>query len=317
MKIVVLDAFAMNPGDLDWSPLQGLGDCRIYDRTSSGDVFERCRDAEIIITNKAVFDRKMIAMLPKLRYLGVSASGVNMIDFTAVREAGIVVTNVPGYSTDSVVQAVFAHLLNLTNHTALHAASVKSGAWSRAPDFCYWETPLVELAGLTMGIVGFGKIGRGVAAVARALNMKVCFSMPRIMKDASEWAQQVSLNSLFQQSDVVTLHCPLTDKTRELINRERLDLMKPSAFLINTGRGPLVDEAALAEALNTGRIAGVGLDVLSVEPPSPDNPLLNAKNCYITPHNAWATRASRQRLLETVADNIAFFIVGSPQNVVT
>lgn len=317
MKIVVIDGHTMNPGDLDWSPLQRWGECSLFERTSPADVLDRCQDAEIVITNKVVFDKAILAQLPRLHYLGVSASGVNIIDLAAARSAGIVVTNVPGYSTDSVVQAVFAHLLNLTTYTAQHAASVKSGAWSQSPDFCYWETPLIELAGLTLGIVGFGKIGRGVARIAHAFGMNVCFYMPRTVADAPAWAKQVNLETLFADSDVVSLHCPLTDETRELVNRGRLALMKPSAFLINSGRGPLVDEAALAEALNSGRIAGAGLDVLSSEPPAIDNPLLKAKNCCITPHIAWATRASRQRLLDAVVANIADFLSGSPRNVIS
>ncbi len=316
MQIVVVDGYTMNPGDLDWAPLLRLGDCRLYDRTPAELVVERCRNADVVVTNKVVFDRSVISRLPKLRCLTVSATGVNIIDLKAAEEAGIVVTNVPGYSTPSVVQMVFAHLLNLAVHVARHAASVSAGTWSRQPDFCYWETPLIELAGLTMGIVGLGKIGRGVAEAAHAFGMKVCFTEPRKLSDAPSWATQVDLETLISTADVFTLHCPLTEQTRSLINRERLQRMKPSAFLINTGRGPLVDEAALAEALNEGRIAGAGLDVLCVEPPPPDHPLLQAKNCFITPHIAWATKASRQRLLEVVAANIAAFAAGRPQNVV-
>ncbi|MDZ7370419.1 MAG: D-2-hydroxyacid dehydrogenase [candidate division KSB1 bacterium] len=316
VKIVVVDGYAMNPGDLDWAPLRRLGILECYDRTPPEQVIERCREAEIVVTNKVVFDRRVLEALPKLRCLAVSATGVNIIDLAAARERGIVVTNVPGYSTPSVVQMVFAHLLNLTMHVARHAESVRRGAWSRSPDFCFWETPLIELAGLTFGIVGLGQIGRGVAHAARAFGMQVCFAMPRPVPDAPDWARQIDLDELFACSDVVSLHCPLTETTRALVNRRRLQLMKPSAFLINTGRGPLVDEEALAEALNSGRIAGAGLDVLSVEPPPADNPLLTAKNCFITPHIAWATRASRQRLLHAVAENIAAFLAGQPQNTV-
>lgn len=315
MNIVVVDGYTMNPGDLDWSPLRALGENQIYERTAPSEVIERCRDAEMVITNKVVFDREIIARLPRLQYLGVSATGVNIIDLEAARERGITVTNVPGYSTASVAQAVFAHLLNLTLQTARHAQAVRDGVWSNSPDFCFWQTPLIELAGLTMGIVGFGKIGRAAANIAHAFGMRVLFTTTGSV-DAPAFARQVELKELLQSSDVVTLHCPLTPQTHHLINRETLALMKPGAFLINTGRGPLVDELALAEALNSGVIAGAGLDVLSVEPPSPDNPLVNAHNCCITPHIAWATRAARQRLLNVVVENIAAFIQGTPINVV-
>lgn len=317
MTIVVVDGHTMNPGDLDWSPLLRLGDCRLYERTTPAQIVERCRDAEIVVTNKVVFDREIIAQLPKLRYLGVSATGVNIIDLEAAREKKIVVTNVPGYSTASVAQLVFSHVLNLTLHTAQHAQAVRDGLWASAPDFCFWQTSLIELDRLTIGIVGFGKIGRAVAKIAHAFGMKVLFTSPGFVDDTPAYARRAELRQLLHSSDVVTLHCPLTPQTHHLINRETLSLMKPSAFLINTGRGPLIDEAALAEALNSGMIAGAGLDVLAVEPPQADHPLIGAKNCYITPHIAWATQAARQRLLTAVIENIIAFTAGSARNVVS
>ena len=315
MKIVALDGYTMNPGDLDWTPLKKLGDCHIYERSAEDLVVERCHGAEIVITNKVAFDQQRIEQLPDLKYIGVSATGFNIIDVDAARDAGIVVTNVPAYSTMSVAQMVFAHILNLTMYVAHHADAVRAGRWEQCEDFAFWDVPLVELDGMTIGIIGLGRIGTAVAQVARSFGMNVIFYEPEKRNDNPEFTK-VDLKTLFSTSDIMTLHCPLTDETRYIVNQERLALMKKSAFLINAGRGPLVDEDALADALNAGQIAGAGLDVLSNEPPSPQNPLLRAKNCHITPHQAWATCAARQRLLNVVVDNIQAFLHGQPINVV-
>ena len=319
MKIAVLDGFTNNPGDLSWSGLESLGPCTVYDRTPPGEIVARAEPCEIVLANKTGLPRKIIERLPKLRYIGVLATGFDIVDVRAARERNISVTNVPKYATTSVVQLVFAHLLNLTLHVADHGRGVAAGRWTRSADFCYWESPLIELAGLTLGVVGFGQIGRVVAEVARAMGMNVLaydVSPPDPEKTGAGSVRFVGLEEVFRQSDVISLHCPLTPETCGLVNAERLGMMKPSAFLLNTGRGPLVDERALAEALNSGRIAGAGLDVLSAEPPPADNPLLTARNCCITPHIAWATRAARQRLLNIAVDNVRAFLAGTPQNVV-
>ncbi len=295
VSIVILDGFTLNPGDLSWAPLESLGRCSIYDRTPPEEVVARAEHAGIVLTNKTVLSRDLIARLDDLRYIGVLATGYNIVDVEASRRRKIVVTNVPDYGARSVAQMAMAHVLNLTQHVAYHAATVAEGRWSRSPDFCYWDYPLVELAGLTMGLVGFGRIGGTVAELARALGMKVVVSDPALRAEDTQGVEALSLDDLFSSSDVVSLHCPLTPETRQVVDRRRLALMKPTALLVNTSRGPLVDEAALAEALNAGRIAGAGLDVLGIEPPAADNPLLSAKNCYVTPHIAWATRAARQR----------------------
>jgi glycerate dehydrogenase len=315
-KIVVLDGYALNPGDLSWEGLEALGQCTVYDRTGPCDVISRAEGAEIILTNKTVLSSDIIGQLPGLKYIGVLATGYNVLDVEAARERGIVVTNVPAYSTPSVGQLVFAHLLNLAHHIGHHAETVRSGRWSSSPDFCYWDTPLIELSGLTLGTIGFGRIGQTTAKLALAFGMKVIAY--DIVKPSSipEGCQFVGLEDVFRDSDVVSLHCPLTSQTEKIVNKERLALMKKTAFLINTGRGPLVYEQALADALNNERIAGAGLDVLSSEPPEKDNPLLRANNCFITPHIAWATRAARERLLKVVIDNVAAYLAGKPQNVV-
>ena len=314
MRVVVLDGYTMNPGDLDWEPLHSLGDCKIFERTPSAQVVERARDAAILVTNKVVLGETELNVLPELRYIGVSATGVNVVDLEAARQRGIVVTNVPAYSTASVAQQAFALLLELTRAAGRHAELVRAGRWVASPDFAFWDSPQVELAGLTLGLVGFGAIGQAVARIAQAFGM--CVLVHTRTPQPQQWPDVtfLPLDDLFQQADVVSLHCPLTDDTAQLVNGRRLSLMKPSAFLINTGRGPLVDEAALASALSEGTLAGAGLDVLSQEPPHADNPLLSAPRCLITPHLAWATSAARQRLLDTVVANIAAFLAGSPQN---
>jgi glycerate dehydrogenase len=276
----------------------------------------RARDAEIVLTNKTVLERHEIERLPSLRYIGVLATGTNIVDLDAAHERGIVVTNVPAYGTRSVAQATMALLLELTNHTGHHAAGVREGRWTNNIDWCYWERPLLELDGLTMGIVGLGRIGRAVAEIAGAFGMNLLACRATKTKATPPPLREVALETLFRQSDVVSLHCPLTPETRNLVNAERLAWMKPTAFLLNTSRGLLVDETALAEALNHDRLAGAGLDVLSVEPPPADNPLLHAKNCLITPHQAWGTRAARSRLLQAAVENVRAFLKGKPKNVV-
>lgn len=314
--IVVLDGHTLNPGDLAWDALHAMGSCEIYARTPPAQVVSRAQEAQIVLTNKTVLSRESIERLPQLKYIGVLATGYNVVGVEAAKRQGICVTNVPAYGTPSVAQMVFAHVLNLTQHVGEHARSVRAGDWSRCEDFCYWNSPLVELAGLTLGIVGFGRIGRETAKLARAFGMKVIYHDVSTVPVPSSEAQPVDLDTLLRDSDVVSLHCPLTQANRGLVNKQRLEMMKPGAFLINTSRGPLVDEPALAEALNTGRIAGAGLDVLCEEPPRADNPLLSARNCCITPHIAWATRSARQRLMEIAISNVRAFLEGSPQNVV-
>ena len=316
MHVVVLDGYTLNPGDLSWDELERLGTCEVFDRSQPEEVVRRASEAQIVLTNKVVLSRELIGQLPRLSYVGVLATGYNIVDVDAARERGIPVTNVPTYGTQSVAQMVLAHLLNLTQHVGHHADTVADGRWTTCPDFCYWDYPLVELAGLTMGVVGLGRIGRATARLAVAFGMKVLACDPVPPPDVPAAVELVELDAIFRLSDVLSLHCPLTPETQQLVDRRRLALMKPSAFLINTSRGPLVDDQALAEALNSGRIAGAGLDVLSTEPPPPDNPLLHAKNCFITPHIAWATKAARERLLRTVVDNVQAFLDGRPQNVV-
>lgn len=314
--IVVLDGHTLNPGDLSWKDLEALGRCTVYDRTAGEDIVARAEGAEIVITNKTVLSSDVIEKLANLKYIGVLATGYNVVDIEAARSRGILVTNVPAYSTRSVAQMVFAHLLNLALHVGRHAQTVSSGKWSSSPDFCYWDTPLIELTGLTMGIVGFGRIGRVVAGLALSFGMKTIAYDIAAPAEAPQGCRLVELDDVFRTSDVVTLHCPLTAENKNIVNEHRLAMMKKTAFLINTSRGPLINEQALAEALNNQRIAGAGLDVLSKEPPEKDNPLLTANNCFITPHISWATRAARERLLKVAIDNVAAFLEGKPQNVV-
>jgi glycerate dehydrogenase len=318
MKIVILDGYTADPGDLSWDEFAKLGKLTVFDRTAKEQMVARLQGAAIALTNKAVLNRDVIAALPDLRYIGVTATGYNVVDIAAARERGIVVCNVPEYSTPDVAQAVFALLLELANHTGHHAETVRAGKWSRSKDFCYWDYPLVGLSGLTLGIIGFGRIGRAVARIGQAFGMKI-LAMQRngSAKVESDGVRYVELDALLRESDVVSLNCRLTPETTGMVNAQFLSKMKRTAFLINTARGCLVDEVALADALNNGRIAGAGLDVLSAEPPSPDNPLLDAKNCIITPHHAWATKAARVRLLQVSAENIRAWLDRKPQNVVT
>ena len=316
MKIVVLDGFTLNPGDLAWNELQALGACDIYDRTATDDILGRAAEAEILLTNKVELVREYFDQLPKLKYIGVLATGTNMVDLVAARERGIIVTNVPAYGTKSVAQTTMALLLELAHHVGHHSRTVQEGRWSRNPDWCYWDFPLLELEGLTMGIIGLGRIGQAVAELAAAFGMRVVASKPSAAKRSSFTAPRLNLESVFRQSDVVSLHCPLTPQTRLLVNAQSLSWMKPTAFLLNASRGLLVDEQALADALNSGQLAGAGLDVLSSEPPPATNPLLTARNCIITPHLAWATGAARARLMSIAVENVRSFLAGKPQNVV-
>lgn len=316
MRIVVLDGHTLNPGDLSWDGLKELGDCTVFDRSAADQTVARAEAAELVLTNKVVLARDVLAALPRLRYIGVLATGYNVVDIEAARERGIPVSNVPSYGTQSVAQMVFAHLLNLTQRVGHHARTVRDGRWTSSIDFCYWDTPQIELAGRTIGLIGYGRIGRATAALARAFGMDVLAHDVFLKPGDAPEATLVDLEELLKHSDVVSLHCPLTADNTGLINPRTLALMKPGAFLINTSRGPLVDEQALAEALHAGIIAGAGLDVLAVEPPRPDNPLLHAPNCFVTPHIAWATQAARQRLLDTVVGNVEAFLAGTPVNVV-
>ncbi|MCF8145137.1 MAG: D-2-hydroxyacid dehydrogenase [Deltaproteobacteria bacterium] len=316
MVITVLDGYTLNPGDLSWAPLKALGDCTVYDRTPPERTIERSRDAGNLLTNKVVVSAAAIEQSPGLEYIGLLATGYDVVDIAAADRRGITVTNVPAYGTVSVAQMVFAHLLNLCHHVADHSDKVREGAWSRSEDFCFWDHPLIELNGLTIGIVGLGRIGLATAGLAAALGMKIMASDITPPRSCPHPVQMVDLDTLFRQSDVISLHCPLTPDTYHLIDRDRLQKMKPTAFLINTSRGPLVDESALVEALTTHALAGAGLDVLEKEPPGPDCPLFNAPNCFITPHIAWATKSARQRLLSAAVDNVKAFLEHSPRNVV-
>ena len=316
-KIVVLDGATLNPGDLSWETLAALGDLTVYDRTKPDDILSRSAGAAVILTNKTPLSAETIGKLPDLRFISVLATGVNPIDVAAAKNRGIPVANVPGYSTESVVQSTWAHLLNLASGLAFYADRVRDGGWTASPDFTFYGAPLTELAGKTFGVVGFGTIGRRVARVAAAFGMKTLAYGPHLVPGTvTDGTPAVSLDDLFRQSDVVSLHCPLTAANRHLVHRERIALMKPTAFLINTARGPLIDPAALAEALNAGRLAGAGMDVLTTEPPTADNPLLSAKNCFMTPHNAWATLEARRRLMAETVENVRAFLAGTPVHVV-
>ena len=319
MKIVELDGYAANPGDLSWDGFKELGELTVYDRTAPEDVLERAKGAQVILTNKVLITEELMDKLPDLQYIGVLATGYNVVDITAARKRGIIVTNIPAYSTMSVAQMVIAHLLNITNQVALHSDAVKQGEWQRNKDFSFSLTPLIELDGKTLGIVGLGNTGTATARIAQSLGMRILAysskSREALQQMGIEKAE--SYEQLFHEADVLSLHCPLTNETKHLVNVERLKLMKPTAILINTGRGPLVDETALADALNEGRIMAAGVDVLQEEPPRKGSPLISARNCYITPHIAWATKAARERLLNIALENIKAFLKGKPQNVVS
>lgn len=314
MKIVVLDGYGLNPGDLTWSGLEALGELKVYDRTAPEELLERSKDADALITNKTVIAKEDMASLPKLRYIGVLATGYNVVDIDAAKERGIVVTNIPAYSTDSVAQMVFAHLLNITQRVGYYADENRRGRWTANADFCYWDTPLLELAGKKMGIVGFGHIGQATARIAQAFGMEVGVFTSKEQSALPVGMKKMELDELFASCDVVSLHCPLTPSTKEMVNAKRLNAMKPNAILINTGRGLLVNEQDLADALNEGRIAAAGLDVLSVEPAAEGNPLLSARNCFITPHIAWATKEARIRLMNIAVHNLRSYQEGKVVN---
>ena len=317
MKIVVLDGYTLNPGDLSWDGLKQFGEVVVYDRTPKEMVVERAKDAEIIYTNKTVIDEAVLNQLPKLKYIGVLATGYNVVDTETARKKNVVVTNVPGYSTASVAQMTFALMLELTQHAQRHSDAVMGGKWSHSPYYCFWDYPLIELAGKTIGIIGYGTIGRKVGEIATAFGMNIIGSK-RVRSDMSHlenfrWAE---IPELMEKSDFVSIHCPLTTETMGIINKESLRLMKRSAFLINASRGPIMVDEDVADALNNDVIAGAGLDVVSVEPPEQDNPLFKAKNCIITPHIAWATIEARGRLMDITVNNLAAFLSGKPVNMV-
>lgn len=310
MNICILDGFSVNPGDLNWDAMNKLGTVTVYDRTAPNLILERAADAEIVLTNKVPFNAETINALPKLRYIGVLATGYNIIDTEAAKAKGVVVTNIPAYSTMSVAQMAFAHILNITNRISHYASDTASGKWTSCPDFCYWDTSLTELSGKTMGIVGLGNTGMATARIALAFGMKVLAFTSKPQSDLPEGIYAATMEDLLTTADVISLHCPLNASTRGLIGKESLAKMKKTAILVNTGRGPLVNEAELAEALNRGDIAAFGADVLSKEPPTADNPLLSARNCFITPHIAWATLEARSRLMDIAVENIRQFVAG-------
>ena len=316
-KIVILDGYTANPGDLSWEKLQDIGQLTVYDRTKPEEIVERAKEAEIVLTNKVCLHQQVLEQLPKLRYIGVLATGYNVVDLATARERGITVTNVPAYSTESVAQMVFAHLLTVTNRTEHYAQLNRKGTWTASPDFSYWDTSLTELAGKTIGIVGLGNIGRRVAAIAQAFNMKVVAYTSKKADELPKGISKMTLDELLAESDVVTLHCPLTPDTQQLINRQTLQRMKATAILINTGRGPLVNDQDVAEALNEKRLQAFCADVLTEEPPKADNPLLACENAFVTPHIAWATKEARSRLVDVAVSNVRAFVEGKPQNVVS
>lgn len=315
--IVILDGYALNPGDLSYESLQKFGTLKVYDRTTPEQVIERALEADAILTNKVVLGEKEFAQLPRLRYIGVQATGYNVIDIEAAQKRGIIVTNIPAYSTVSVAQMVMAHLLNITQSVDYYAQQNRQGRWGKNLDFCFWDNSLIELAGKQMGVVGFGRTGSAVARLAQAFGMKVAAYTSKPKEALPEGVEKLSLDDLFSTSDVVSLHCPLLSSTQCLVNADRLALMKPTAILINTARGPIVDEQALADALNSGALHAAGIDVLCEEPPCHESPLLTARNCFVTPHIAWATFEARSRLLQICESNLQAFIEGHPQNVVS
>ena len=310
MKIIVLDGYGLNPGDLNWDGFEALGELTVYDRTLPSELMERAAGAEVLITNKTLITAENMADLPELKYIGVLATGYNVVDIDAAKARGIVVTNIPAYSTASVAQMVFAHILNITQRVGYYADENKQGRWTKNADFCYWDTQLVELQGKKMGIVGLGNIGQATARIAQAFGMEVCVYSSKPQFVLPSGIKKMDLDELFAECDVISLHCPLTPDTKEMVNADRLSKMKSNAILINTGRGPLINEQDLADALNEGRIAAAGLDVLSVEPSVEGNPLLTARNCFITPHIAWATLEARTRLMEIAVQNLKSYLNG-------
>jgi glycerate dehydrogenase len=317
MKITVLDGYCLNPGDLSWDALREVAPVEVYDRTSEEQVGARAAGADIVLTNKAPFSAATLAQLPELKFIGVLATGYNIVDVAAAKARGVVVSNIPTYGTSSVAQFAIALLLELCHHVGDHSQAVRQGEWSKNPDWSFWKSPLIELAGKTMGIVGFGRIGRRTAAIAHALGMRVVAN-DAIEVNAPDYEgfAWLPVDRLLAEADVVSLHCPLMPDNKGMIDSRRLATMKPTAFLLNTSRGPLVVDQDLADALNSGIIAGAGLDVLSLEPPPPSNPLLSARNCLVTPHIAWATKEARSRLLGIAVENVRAFVAGRPQNLV-
>jgi glycerate dehydrogenase len=314
MKIVVTDGYALNPGDMSWEPIMKYGDVKIFDRTSPPEIFERCMEADIILSNKTEFNKANIDRLHNVKLISVLATGYNVIDINAAKNKGIVVCNVPAYGTESVAQHTLALILELSNKLSLHIASVKNGEWQQCPDYSYSKLPLIELSGKTLGIIGLGNIGLQTAKLANAFGMKVIYNSRH--DKHTNLGEFKTIAEVFKESDFISLHCPLTETNKEFVNKEMLQLMKPTAYLVNTARGQLINEQDLAHALNTNAIAGAALDVLSKEPPDDSNPLLKAKNCIITPHNAWSTREARQRIIDMTSENIKAFLDGHPKNVV-
>jgi glycerate dehydrogenase len=310
MKIVVLDGLTLNPGDLSWGGLEELGDLRVYERTPPEEVMERATGAEVLLTNKTLLPGEVIAALPALKYIRLLATGCNVVNLEAASSCGIPVCNAAGYSTPAVAQMVFAYILYFSNRVADHSEGVRAGKWSESVDFCYWDYPQVELQGQVIGIVGLGDIGSQVAKIANAFGMRVIAFTRRPERPAPEGVSWVDMDTLYSESDIVSLHCPLTEETERMINAKSLKKMKEGAILINTGRGPLIDEEAVATALNAGKLGGAAVDVLKEEPPRYESPLFKARNCLITPHIAWATRSARQRLMDITVDNLKSFING-------
>lgn len=316
MKIVELDGYGLNPGDLSWDAISKLGEFKLYDRTSQEDVVSRAKDAEVILINKVNITDEIMAQLPKLKYIGVLATGYNVVDIEAASRRGVLVSNIPAYSTDSVAQMTFAHILNMVNRVEHYADLNRKGRWSNNPDFCYWDTPLMEISGKTIGVLGLGSIGSKVARIAQDFGMDVYAFTSKSSSELSAGIQKTTIDGLLSVSDILTLHCPLTSETRELINKESLKKMKHGALLINTGRGQLVNEQDVAEALNSGQLGGYGADVMCEEPPLADNPLFAQPNAFITPHVAWATIEARTRLMNILEENLKSYIDGSPKNIV-
>lgn len=316
MKIVVMDGKGVNPGDMSWKQIQQFGELIVYERTASDEIIDHVGDAEIVLTNKTVFDEDTIAKLKNVKYIGVLATGYNVVDLKAASKRGIVVTNIPAYSTDSVAQMTFAHILNVTNHVDHYARASRDGEWSRCPDFCYWDKPLVELAGKTIGIIGLGNIGMKVANIALNFGMNVIAYTSKEPKEIPNGINKASIDNILSDSDIISLHCPLTKQTRELINKDSIAKMKRSVIVVNTGRGPLVNEEDVANALHNGLIGAYCADVMCSEPPSADNPLFVEQNAYITPHVAWASKEARIRLMDIAEKNIHSFLSGKPINVV-
>ena len=316
MRIVILDGYSVNPGDLSWDALREMGDVEVYDRTSPEEVVTRAEKAEIVLTNKVVLDKPALDRLPSLRYIGVLATGYNVVNLEETRQRGIIVTNIPAYSTDSVAQMTFAHILNITNRVGHYAQENAHGRWSNNADFCYWDSPLHELAGKTLGIVGLGNIGKRVARIAADFGMDVFALTSKEPSALPHGVQKTTMEGLLAVSDILTLHCPLTESTRHLIRAETIQKMKHGAIIINTGRGPLVDEHDVAKALHDGHLAAYGADVLDTEPPVCDNELLSAPNAFITPHIAWATVEARKRLIRIATENVQAYLSGTPRNIV-